>query len=171
VSKWVRVILWLAAALILFLCGLAIVLIFPGQPSNASSLRFDGFIVLPKVKNAGALTVLDYLTVFGDDLFVTNVSTGAVYKIALRTRALPNAADVSVFGLEPAAHGVVVDPTSHLAYVTRSHANTVDVFDHSIQRICNWSSASQSLPTLTEYSMIHSTSWFTPQVPTRCWRL
>ena len=128
-SKSLRVILWLAAGLILFLSGLAIILIFPGQPSNANSLRFDGFIVLPKVKNAGALTVLDYLTVFGDDLFVTNVSTGAVYKIALRTRALPNAADVAVFGLEPAAHGVVVDPTSHLAYVTRSRANTVDVFD------------------------------------------
>jgi DNA-binding beta-propeller fold protein YncE len=128
-SKSLRVILWLATGLILFLSGLAIILIFPGQPSNANSLRFDGFIVLPKVKNAGALTVLDYLTVFGDDLFVTNVSTGAVYKIALHTHALPNAADVSVFGLEPAAHGVVVDPTSHLAYVTRSHANTVDVFD------------------------------------------
>ena len=128
-SKSLRVILGLAAALILFLSGFAIVLIFPGQPSNANSLRFDGFIVLPKVKNAGAITVLDYLTVFGDDLFVASVSSGAVYKIDLRTHALPNADDVSVFGSEPAAHGVVVDPTSHLAYVTRSDADTVDVFD------------------------------------------
>jgi DNA-binding beta-propeller fold protein YncE len=128
-SKSLRVILWLAAGLILFLSGLTIILIFPGQPSNANSLRFDGFIVLPKVKNAHAITVLDYLTVFGDDLFVASVSSGAVYKIHLRTRALPDSADVSVFGLEPAAHGVVVDPTSHLAYVTRSRANTVDVFD------------------------------------------
>jgi YVTN family beta-propeller protein len=30
---------------------------------------------------------------------------------------------------EPAAHGVVIDPSSHLAFVTRSEANTVDVFD------------------------------------------
>src|SRR5258708_23069951 len=103
--------------------------IFAGRPANTHSLRFDGYIVLPKVKNAGALTVLDYVTVFGDDLFVTSVSTGAVYKVGLHTRAMPDTADVSVFGLEPAAHGVVVDPTSLLAFVTRSGANTVDVFD------------------------------------------
>jgi YVTN family beta-propeller protein len=42
---------------------------------------------------------------------------------------MPGSADVSVFELEPAAHGVVVDPKSHLAFVTRSDANTVDVFD------------------------------------------
>jgi DNA-binding beta-propeller fold protein YncE len=42
---------------------------------------------------------------------------------------MPASADVSVFELEPAAHGVVVDPTSHLAFVSRSDANTVDVFD------------------------------------------
>jgi YVTN family beta-propeller protein len=128
-TKSARVALWFAAALILVLCVLTVMLIFPGRPSNTHSLRFDGYIVLPKVKNAGALTVLDYLTVFGDDLFVTSVSTGAVYKVGLHTHAMPDTADVSVFGLEPAAHGVVVDPTSQLAFVTRSDANTVDVFD------------------------------------------
>jgi YVTN family beta-propeller protein len=29
----------------------------------------------------------------------------------------------------PATHGVVIDPSSHLAFATRSEANTVDVFD------------------------------------------
>jgi YVTN family beta-propeller protein len=42
---------------------------------------------------------------------------------------------VSVFELEPAAHGVVVDPTSRLAFVTRSDANTVDIFDPKDMRL------------------------------------
>jgi len=134
-TKSARVALWFAATLILVLCVLTALLVFPSRPADIHSLRFDGYIVLPKVKNAGALTVLDYLTVSGDDLFVTSVSTGAVYKVGLHTRAMPDAADVSVFGLEPAAHGVVVDPTSHLAFVTRSDANTVDVFDPMNMRL------------------------------------
>jgi DNA-binding beta-propeller fold protein YncE len=134
-TKLARVALWSAATLILVLCVLTVLLIFPSRPVDTRSLRFDGYIVLPKVINAGALTVLDYLTVSGDDLFVTSVSTGAVYKVGLRTRAMPDSAEVSVFGLEPAAHDVVVDPTSHLAFVTRSDANTVDVFDPKNMRL------------------------------------
>jgi DNA-binding beta-propeller fold protein YncE len=133
-TKLARAAVWFAAALIVVLCVITAMLIFPGQPTSTRSLRFDGYIVLPKVKNAGALTLLDYLTVFGDDLFVASVSTGAVYKIGLHTRAMPDSADVSVFESEPAAHGVVVDPTSHLAFVTRSDANTVDVFDPTNMR-------------------------------------
>jgi DNA-binding beta-propeller fold protein YncE len=53
----------------------------------------------------------------------------------LRVQALPGPADVSVFESEPAAHGVVVDPTSDLAFVTRSAANTVDVFDPRTMRL------------------------------------
>jgi DNA-binding beta-propeller fold protein YncE len=121
--------------LILVLGALTTMLIFPGRPTSTHSLRFDGYIVLPKVKNAGALTLLDYITVFGDDLFVTSVSTGAVYKVGLHTRALPDSADVSVFASEPAAHGVFVDPTSQLAFVTRSGTNTVDVFDPKNMRL------------------------------------
>jgi YVTN family beta-propeller protein len=37
--------------------------------------------------------------------------------------------DVAKLPGEPAAHGIVIDPSSHLAFVTRSEANTVDVFD------------------------------------------
>src|SRR3984893_179930 len=134
-TKSARVALWSTAALILVLCVLTALLIFPSRPADIHSLRFDGYIVLPKVKNAGALTLLDYLTVFGDDLFVTSVSTGAVYKVGLRARAMPDSADVSVFESEPAAHGVVVDPTSHLGFVTRSGANAIDVFDPTNMRL------------------------------------
>jgi YVTN family beta-propeller protein len=130
-----RVALWFAAALILVSCVVTALLVFPGRPANTNSLRFDGYIVLPKVKDAGTLTLLDYLTVSGDDLFVASVSTGAVYKVGLHTRAMPGPADVSVFESEPAAHGVVVDPTSHLAFVTRSDVNTVDVFDPTNMRL------------------------------------
>ena len=35
------------------------------------------------------LTVMDYLTLNGKDLFVTNVSTGTVYKIPLHGDVLP----------------------------------------------------------------------------------
>jgi len=85
------------------------------------------------------LTVLDYLTVSDKRLFVADETTGNVYKIALHDNALPSNTDVPIFASEPAAHGVVMDPASGLAYVTRSEANTVDIFDpekmNSIKRI------------------------------------
>ena len=113
------------------LLSLVVWQIFPGTPGIAKSLKFEGFVVLPKDRRAGLLTVLDYLTLNGNDLFVTNVSTGTVYKIPLHAEGLPAASDVSMFQLEPAAHGVVIDPVSGMAYVTRSEANTVDIFDPS----------------------------------------
>jgi DNA-binding beta-propeller fold protein YncE len=116
-------------ALFLVACILAIALIFPGRPSGAHRLRFDGFIALPKVKTDRALTVLDHLTVVGDDLFVTSITSGAVYKVELNAAAARNPAGASVLGLESAAHAIVVDPASHLAFVSRSGANTVDVFN------------------------------------------
>jgi YVTN family beta-propeller protein len=101
-------------------------LIYPGTPSSASSLKFQGYVPLP---SATVLSVLDYLTVNDDKLFVTGESTGDVYKVQLRKDSLPAAADVTKLAGEPAAHGVVIDPSSHLAFVTRSEANTVDIFD------------------------------------------
>jgi YVTN family beta-propeller protein len=87
---------------------------------------------LPK----GALrTVLDYMNVTDTRLFVTDVSTGSVYKIALHNQSLPSDQDVSVFALELAAHGVVVDPLTGLAYVSRSKANTVDIFDPATMKL------------------------------------
>jgi len=101
-------------------------LIYPGTPSSASSLTFQGYVPLP---SDGLLSVLDYLTVYDDKLFVTSESTGDVYRVHLRKNSLPTVADMSKLTGDPAAHGVVIDPSSHLAFVTRSEANTVDIFD------------------------------------------
>jgi YVTN family beta-propeller protein len=102
-------------------------LIYPGTPSSASSLIFQGFVPLP---SRGMLSVLDYLTIDDDMLFVTGENTGDVYRVRIRKNALPSIADVAKLPAEePATHGVVIDPSSHLAFVTRSEANTVDVFD------------------------------------------
>jgi YVTN family beta-propeller protein len=130
-----KAIAWAAAVILAALLSLVVWQIFPGTPGIAKSLKFEGFVVLPKDRRAGLLTVLDYLTLNGNDLFVTNVSTGTVYKIPLHAGGLPAAGDVSMFQLEPAAHGVVVDPVSGMAYVTRSEANTVDVFDPSAMNL------------------------------------
>src|SRR5258706_4504639 len=100
-------------------------LIYPGTPSNASSLIFQGYVPLP---SNSVLSVLDYLAVKDDKLFVTSESTGDVYRVQIRKESLPTAADVAVLHGEPAAHGVVIEPSSRLAYVTHSEANTVDVF-------------------------------------------
>jgi YVTN family beta-propeller protein len=131
----VKAFLWIAAVALTGLLAVVLWMIFPGTPGNAKSLKFDGYMRLPKDRRAGLLTVMDYLTLNGKDLFVTNVSSGTVYKIPLQTEGLPTAADVSMFELEPAAHGVVIDPVSGMAYVTRSEANTVDIFDPSAMRL------------------------------------
>ena len=126
-----RVVLWVLAALVLVMAGLAAALIYPGAPSAARSLKFQGYVALPR---SGGLSILDYLTIDGRDLYVTSESSGDVYKIVLNGSALPTA-PVAVLAGPPAAHGVVVDPASHLAYVTRSEANTVDVFDPATMRL------------------------------------
>jgi DNA-binding beta-propeller fold protein YncE len=131
----VKAVLWIAGIAVGALLALVIWEIFPGTPGTAKSLKFDGFVLLPKDRRAGMLTVMDYLTLNGKDLFVTNVSTGTVYKIPLHGEGLPATSEVSMFESEPAAHGVVIDPGSHMAYVTRSEANTVDTFDPSTMRL------------------------------------
>jgi YVTN family beta-propeller protein len=131
----VKGVLWIAAVAVTVLLAVVIWQIFPGTPGIAKSLKFEGFVLLPKDRRAGLLTVLDYLTLSGKDLFVTNISTGTVYKILLHDEGLPDAGDVSMFQLEPAAHGVVIDPVTGMAYVTRSEANTVDIFDPSTMRL------------------------------------
>jgi len=122
-------------AALLAACAFAAFLIFPGQPGRANSLAFDGYIMLPRSRHFEALTILDYLTVSQGNLFATNVSNGDVYRIALHGANLPAALSVATFSLQPAAHGVTVDPVSRLAFVTRSEANTVDVFDQSAMRL------------------------------------
>jgi DNA-binding beta-propeller fold protein YncE len=103
-------------------------LTYPGTPSSASSLIFKGYVPLPSNR---VLSVLDYLTVSDDTLFVTGESSGDVYRVRhIHENSLPTAADVTTWAGEgPATHGVVIDPSTHLAFVTRSEANTVDIFD------------------------------------------
>lgn len=135
-KKIFRAALWACAVLGILAGAFLAHLIYIGEPSRANSLQFQGFVLLPK---STMLTVLDYLTVSDKRLFVTDESGGNVYKIVLHDNALPSDADVSVFASEPAAHGVAIDPASGLAYVTRSEANTVDIFDpekmNAIKRI------------------------------------
>jgi YVTN family beta-propeller protein len=118
--------LWGFAALAVIACVLVLRLVYVGQPDSAGSLQFRGFVLLPK---GALLTVLDYLTVSERRLFVTDESTGRVYKIDLHGGTLPQDGDVSVFSSEPATHGVALDPAKRVAYVTRSEVNAVDVFD------------------------------------------
>jgi YVTN family beta-propeller protein len=127
--KWQRLIkILLGCVVIVVAIAIAVVayLADPGTPSNASSLVFQGYVSL---RSDGVLSVLDYLTVNDGELFVTSESRGDVYRVQIHKDSLPTAADVARLSGEPAAHGVVIDPSSHLAFVTRSEANTVDVFD------------------------------------------
>jgi YVTN family beta-propeller protein len=122
----IKIVLGSLGVMVAVSAAIAGYLIYPGTPSSASSLIFQGYVPLP---SDSMLSVLDYLTVNDDKLFVTSESTGDVYGVQLRKNSLPTVADLTKLAGEPAAHGVVIDPSSHLAFVTRSEANTVDVFD------------------------------------------
>jgi len=111
------------------LIGLAAValvyLVYPGTPSKSKVMTFEDFIELPR---GGLLTALDYLTVNDQTLFVTSESSGALLKVAFDPSNL-KASTVSQMPGAGSAHGVTVLPDVNVAFVTRSEANTVDVFD------------------------------------------
>src|SRR5579871_2747901 len=117
--KAVKIALWGAAVGLAVAAGVVFRLASIDEPEEAASLEFRGFVLLP---GASTLNVLDYLTISDQSLFVTNESTGAVYRVALKAEGLPEVADVSVFASEPAAHGVVLNSAKTVAYVTRSEA-------------------------------------------------
>jgi YVTN family beta-propeller protein len=133
-TLWKTALLAVAGAL-LVLSLFVLWLVFPSTPADGRSVRFQGFVDLPRESRTGMLSVLDYLSVDDGRLFVTNVSTGTIYKIALHGAILPAASDISTLALEPEAHGVVIDPVTRLAYATRSTANTVDIFDPTTMRL------------------------------------
>jgi YVTN family beta-propeller protein len=101
-------------------------LIYPGTPSTSATLKFEGYVPLP---SDATLSVMDYLTIDRDRLFITGESTGDLYRVKLSRNSLATVADVSKLAGQPATHGVVIDPSSHLGFATRGEANTVDVFD------------------------------------------
>jgi YVTN family beta-propeller protein len=114
-------------ALVLVVAGAFLLrLVYIGEPDRAMSLEFKGFVLLPK---GSALSVLDYLTIRDHELFVTNESTGNVYKIALGKDQVPRSEDVTVLPSAPAAHGVALVADKSEAFVTLSEINRVDVFD------------------------------------------
>jgi len=120
------------------LIGLAVAalvyLIYPGTPSQSKVMAFEGFIELPR---SGPLTVLDYLTLNDQTLFVTSESSGALFKIVLDSSDL-RASTVSEMPGVGAAHGVALLPGVNVAFITRSQANTVDVFDpKSLQQLAS----------------------------------
>ena len=131
-SKILRILRISVAMLVVLAAGFVLWLAVPGQPSQASSLSFDGYILLPKPKLL--LNGMDYLNINGTDLFVTSVTDGSVYKADLRQPSLAFV-PVSTFPGQGRAHGVVIDPRSKLAFVTRSTTNTVDAFDPETLRL------------------------------------
>lgn len=131
-----KIALWGLAAAAITVCVILFRLIYIAEPEKAMSVQFQGFVLLPK---EATLTVLDYLTVSGNDLFVTGETTGSVYKIKLPAKGIPTNDDVAVFASDPAAHGVALDSSKKVAFVTRSEADVVEAFDpatmKSIERI------------------------------------
>lgn len=101
-------------------------LTFPGAPATTANTRFVGFIALPK-GGGGLLSIMDYLTIDGRTLWVTNESTGAVYRIPLAAGPLPTR--VAMFPGDGHAHRVAVDPVSKVPFVTRSGADQVEAFN------------------------------------------
>ncbi len=124
----------LGASLIALLV-LGAILTFPATPKDSGSLRFAGFIPLPKGEKGGLLTVLDYLSVDGRRLFVTDISTGDVFVVPLTGGGLPGSESIAVASGAGGAHSVVIDPVSRVAFVTRSGAGGVDAFDAASGRI------------------------------------
>lgn len=124
--RTLKIVGWVFASAVIVIGAIVIHLVYIGDPGDAKSLAFNGFLLLPK---QSSLSVLDYLTISGDRLFVTNESSGTVYKVAIGKSLLPQVSDVTVFNSDPAAHGVAVNPHKAEAYVTRSETNAVDVFD------------------------------------------
>jgi hypothetical protein len=111
---------------LIVLLGVALAyLSYPGTPDRSKFMAFDGYIDLPR---GGLLNVLDYLTLNGNTLFVTSESSGALFKIVLDSSNLL-ASTVSEMPGDGAAHGVALLPGQNVAFISRSEANTVDVFD------------------------------------------
>ena len=124
-SKLAMMSLRFAAILIGLAAAVLVYLIYPGTPSKSKVMAFEGFIELPR---RGPLTVLDYLTLNDQGLFVTSESSGALFRIAFDSSDV-RTSTVSEMSGAGAAHGVALLPDKSVAFITRSETNTVDVFD------------------------------------------
>ena len=101
-------------------------LIYPFAPSQSSSIRFDGFIVLP---SRASLSVLDYMTLNGGDLFVAGTSIGRLFKVKLDPAQQGTGKVVAELADAAGVHGVTVVPSKNIAFFTNGGDNTVGVLD------------------------------------------
>jgi DNA-binding beta-propeller fold protein YncE len=124
-KRALKAVMIVVVALTVFAGAVLAYLAYPGTPGRSRFMAFDGFITLPRGR---LLTVLDYLTLADHTLFVTNASSGALFKVVLNSSNL-TASTVSEMHGAGAAHGVALLPGQNVAFITRSEANTVDVFD------------------------------------------
>ena len=131
VKRRIRITAALAAVIVVCLTAVFIYLVYPGTPSKSKVMKFEGYIELPR---GGLLNVLDYLTLNDSSLFVTNESSGALFKVALDLNHL-SLSSVSEMPGGGAVHGVAL-LDHNVAFITRSEENTVDVFDpNSLQQL------------------------------------
>src|SRR5579862_514479 len=92
--KIVKGALWVVGVVLVIAGVFLFRLVYVGQPDKAASVAFVGFVPLP---GTALLSILDYVTIADQRLFVTDESTGNVYKVALNGNKLPRASDVSVY--------------------------------------------------------------------------
>jgi DNA-binding beta-propeller fold protein YncE len=111
--------------------GLA-ALIYPSAPSQSSSIRFDGFIILPR---RTSLSVLDYMILNGRDLFVTGTSIGSLFKVKIDPNERGTGKAVMELTGAPGVHGVAVVPSKGIAFFTKGGDNTVGVLDPATFRL------------------------------------
>jgi DNA-binding beta-propeller fold protein YncE len=122
--KRTLLILGIMAAAVTFI-GLAS-LIYPFAPSQSSAIRFDGFIVLP---SRTSLSVLDYMTLNGRDLFVTGTSIGSLFKVKIDPGEQGTGKAVMELTDAAGVHGVAVVPSKSIVFFTKGGDNTVGVLD------------------------------------------
>lgn len=101
-------------------------LIYPFAPSHSAFVRFDGFIVLPR---RTSLSVLDYVTLNGPDLFVAGTSIGSLFKVKIDHSGQGTGKAVMELRGAPGVHGVAVVPSKGIAFFTKGGDNTVGVLD------------------------------------------
>src|SRR4030088_605474 len=78
-------------------------LIYPFAPRQSSSVRFDGFIVLPSRRLP---SVLDYMTFNGLDLFGAGTSIGNLFKVTIDAGELGTGKVVAELTDVAGVHGV-----------------------------------------------------------------
>ena len=101
---------------------------YVGEPSSTSSMKFEGFIELPKDR---IVNIFDYMALSDRTIFVGNMLSGSVVKVQLRDKDDGPLATVSEQRGAGDAHGIAVIPDEDKAFVTRSGENVVDVFQPS----------------------------------------